>query len=372
MQTTTILGASLLLALCTACGGGGGSNGVAAAPPVSSGGPGPVTPPVSTTPPVVTPALSILAGSALEAGNVDGSGADARFVGPGPMTIDKAGKLYVDGSCVIRQVTPAGVVSNFAGAYCEPNAGGSFATPFNLASAADGTLFMTSDRNIVEVSPTGVAQKYAVLEEAVGGGRGAAIASGDGIAVDAGGNLIVSNGIGTRRISPSGSYTMLDGVASTTAGIGSNTYIPMRRGVAVDAAGTVYLAANDNTIKRIDAAGNTTVLAGMSGYYGFSDGTGANARFTRIVALAVDAEGNLYAADSGPAFDSIFGSPSNALIRKITPAGVVTTIAGTPGVHVLQTGALPGSLAPLGGIALDGKGKLYATSGNAVVQIILP
>jgi hypothetical protein len=321
---------------------------------------------------VVTPALSVLAGSALEAGNVDGGGADARFDGPGTLAIDTAGNLYVGAFCVIRKVTPAGVVSNFTGAYCPAGSGGSFPTPFNLASATDGRLFMTTyGLNIFEVSPAGTARKMAALEDP-GGGRGAAIAYGNGIAVDAAGNVIVTSHLGARRIAPSGSYTMLDGVASTTAGIGSNTFIAERRGVAVDAAGTVYLAAIDKTIVRIDAAGTKTVVAGTPYLSGTSDGSGAEARFTNVIALAVDGQGNLYVADSGPTFDNNGASTYNALIRKITPVGVVTTIAGTPGTNVLKTGALPGSLAPLGGIALDGKGKLYATSGNAVVQIILP
>jgi hypothetical protein len=139
----------------------------------------------------------------------------------------------------------------------------------------------------------------------------------------------------------------------------------------VDAAGTVYLAARDNTILRIDAAGTTTVLAGAPSQFGNSDGAGAAARFTHVSALALDSKGNLYAVDSYASYGQ-GEAPLNELIRKITPAGVVTTIAGTPGVNVLKTGALPGSLAPLGGIALDGKGNLYASSGNAIVKIDLP
>jgi hypothetical protein len=142
---------------------------------------------------------------------------------------------------------------------------------------------------------------------------------------------------------------MLEGVANTdTSSIGTQTL--RRRGVAIDASGTVYLAAIDNTIVRIDASGKTTVVAGTPDTYGTSDGTGAAARFGRVVALAVDGQGNLYAA------------------------GVVTTIAGKPSAtpSVLQTGALPGSLAPLGGIALDGKGNLYASSGTAIIKIVLP
>jgi hypothetical protein len=357
-----MFGASLLMVLCAACGGG------------DSGSPVAVTPPVSTTPPpVAVPPLSVLAGNPVEAGNVDGSGADARFDGPGAVTIDKAGNLYVGAFCVIRKVTPAGVVSNYAGAYCPSDSGGSFPTPFTLASAADGRLFITTyGLNIDEVSPVGIAQKFAALEQPTGGGRGYAVAYGNGIAVDAAGNVIVTNDFGARKIATSGSYTMLDGAASGEAGF--NTYVPARRGVAVDTTGTVYLAANDNTIVRIDATGKKTLLAGAPGLYGISDGTGAAARFGRVVALAVDGQGNLYAADSGYPTSDNGAVIYNELIRKITPAGVVTTIAGKSSTtaSVLQTGALPGSLAPLGGIALDGKGNLYASSGTAIVKIVLP
>jgi hypothetical protein len=355
-----MFGASLLMVLCAACGGG------------DSGSPVAVTPPVSTTPPpVAVPLLSVLAGNPVEVGNVDGSGADARFDGPGAVTIDKAGNLYVGAFCVIRKVTPAGVVSNYAGAYCPSDSGGSFPTPFTLASAADGRLFITTyGLNIVEVSPVGIAQKFAALEQPTGGGRGYAVAYGNGIAVDAAGNVIVTNDFGARKIATSGRYTMLDGAASGEAGF--NTYVPARRGVAVDTTGTVYLAANDNTIVRIDATGKKTLLAGAPDLYGTSDGTGTAARFTGIVALALDGQGNLYVADSGPGFDNSGAQTYNALVRKVTPAGVVTTIAGTPGVTVLKTGALPGSLASLGGIAFDGKGNLYASSGNAIVKIVLP
>lgn len=290
-----MLCASLALALCTACGGGGGdaASPVAVAPPVSGGG-GTTTPPVSTVPPVVTPSLSILAGNPTERGSLDGSGADARFNGPGSITTDSAGNLYAGTFCAIRKITPAGAVSLFAGAYCTSPTADGFPSAFTLTSAADGRLFMTDDRNVFEVSQAGVARKVTALEEAVGGGRGAAVANAGGIAADAAGNLVVTNWIGVRRIAPSGSYTMLDGVASTTAGVNANTFIPMRRGVAVDAAGMVYVAANDNTILRIEADGKKTVLAGAPGR-GTKDGTGAEAGFGHIIALAADSKGNLYA-----------------------------------------------------------------------------
>jgi hypothetical protein len=60
-------------------------------------------------------------------------------------------------------------------------------------------------------------------------------------------------------------------------------------------------------------------------------------------------------------------------VRKITtPDGIVTTVAGSATSTTLRTGKLPGSFAQLRGIAVDGSGTLYATSGNAVVKIVLP
>ncbi|MDK6080512.1 hypothetical protein [Massilia varians] len=79
------------------------------------------------------------------------------------------------------------------------------------------------------------------------------------------------------------------------------------------------------------------------------------------MALTVDPQGNVYAADA-----------VNNLVRKITPEGVVTTLAGTTRKDTLQAGNLPGSLARIRGITNDGKGNLYLTSGNAVIKIRLP
>lgn len=78
------------------------------------------------------------------------------------------------------------------------------------------------------------------------------------------------------------------------------------------------------------------------------------------VALAVNAAGNIYVADSG-----------NHTIRKVTPAGVVTTLAGRAGISGLMLGNLPGTLNQPVGMAIDANGLLYTTSENAVLKIHL-
>ena len=86
----------------------------------------------------------------------------------------------------------------------------------------------------------------------------------------------------------------------------------------MDAAGNVYVADfSSSTIRKITPAGVVTTLAGLADNYGSADGTGSAARFLGPLGVAVDAGGNVYVADN-----------NNHTIRKITPAGVVSTLAG--------------------------------------------
>jgi hypothetical protein len=349
--------ASLLAALCTACGGGGGSPGA-----TGPDAPGP-SPRVTT--------LALVAGSALEAGNVDASGAAARFGHPAGIAADTAGNLFVADrdNCSIRKIGSSGAVSTIAGSplRCQSVDGAAAVAGFGfltaIAASPDGRLYATDGLFVREIDPAGTVRTIATLDTATVLGPGdIPYFYGSGIAVDGFANVVVANAIGIRKMSPTGVVTMLDGVArldSLASVLGSHAF--QQRGLAAARDSTVYVGDFASTVSRVDPSGARMALAGLSGGAGFADGLAGAARFDHVIALTLDASGNLYAADAG-----------NNLIRKITPDRMVSTVAGTIGASSLQLGNGPGALPALGGLTGDGKGNLYAISGNAVVKITLP
>ena len=147
-------------------------------------------------------------------------------------------------------------------------------------------------------------------------------------------------------------------------GIGSLAQFNRPQGVAIDRAGNLYVADTQNhTIRKITAAGVVTSLAGFPGVAGSADGLGSNARFNLPYGITVDGATNLYVTDSG-----------NNTIRKITPSGLVSTIAGVAGNSGTNDG--PDSAASfngLAGIAVDGATNLYvADTGNNAIREITP
>jgi streptogramin lyase len=135
-------------------------------------------------------------------------------------------------------------------------------------------------------------------------------------------------------------------------------------GVATDSTGNVYVADYGNdTIRKVASNGEVTTLAGMAGVAGNTDGIGANASFSLPYGIATDGAGNVFVAEM-----------SSHTIRKITPAGVVTTLAGNAGVAGYTDGiGADASFSSPHGVATDKAGNVYvADYGNDTVRKITP
>lgn len=189
------------------------------------------------------------------------------------------------------------------------------------------------------------------------------------IAADAAGNLYVADtGNHTIRVvSPSGEVTTLAGVAETpgsSEGKGARGLFNAPNGIYVNASGTVYVADTGNHTIRKVSAGYAATLAGSPGLFGWVDDTGTLARFRNPQGITGDPAGNLYVADT-----------LNHSIRKITPGGVVSTLAGTgsPG-NVNDIGFFASFSNPTGIVYDAVSGCLFvADSGNRVIRrITLP
>lgn len=270
--------------------------------------------------------VSLLAGTSGTAGSADGTGAAARFNQPGGIVLLASGALIVadTANATIRQVTAEGAVTTLAGAA-------------GTRGGVDGT------------------------------GTAANFSSPVGVERDAQGNIYVADAMNNtvRRITPAGAVTTVAGSAGATGaadGTGSSARFNFPTGIAVDGGGNLYVSdTTNNTLRKITPGGAVTTLAGLPGVSGMDDGTGAAAFFNRPAGLAVDAAGNLYVADAG-----------NSTIRKVTAGGVVTTLAGTPGVGGLEDGTgIQTLFNQPKDLALNSAGDLYvADTGNATIRKI--
>ena len=280
--------------------------------------------------------------------------------GSGIVKVEKTPTVIVNGP-VFTYLNP-GATATFAG-----NTSGFrdstgvlalFGNPTSLVKDANGNIFVTDRNNnrIRKITPAGVVTTFA------GSGSGGAITNGTGtaagfyapygVAIDQTGNLYVGEyaNQAIRKITPAAVVTTLagNGTAGNQNGTGSAATFNQPVGLAVDASGNVFIADYINhLIRKITPAGVVTTFAG-SGTPALTDGTGTSASLNGPIALAFDAAGNLIVSDY-----------LNHAIRKITPAGVVTTIAGngTAG-HVDATGAAARFNRP-SGIVADATGNIF-------------
>ena len=272
--------------------------------------------------------VSTFAGSELQIGGVDGTGAAARFFGPAGLAIDTDGNIYVADSFnhAIRKITSAGVVTTLAGLAGSPGSAdgiGSaarFSNPAGVTIDGDRNVYVadTLNQTIRKITPGGVVTTLAGLAGfpsiSDGTGSAARFVRPIGMATDSNGHIYVadSGNQKIRKITSAGVVTTIAGLSSipgSTDGVGTAARFFDPRGVATDSAKNVYVADSLNyTIRRIAPTGVVTTIAGLAGVSGSADGTGTAARFNLPYSLTTDGAGNIYLADYG-----------NNRIRKLTP-----------------------------------------------------
>ncbi|MBP1628300.1 MAG: hypothetical protein H6Q00_2775 [Holophagaceae bacterium] len=181
-----------------------------------------------------------------------------------------------------------------------------------------------------------------------------------GIVQDSQGNLFVADesGHAIRKITPSGVTSTFAGVmgeSGTADGTGSTARFYLPCGLAIDTSDNLYVAEYANhTIRKVTPNGVVSTLAGLAGTSGPEDGQGSSARFTSPIGLAIDKSGNLFVADCG-----------NRRIRKIAPAGIVSTIAGAGTSGSADGAAGTATFERPFGIAVDDSGTLFVTDFSA-------
>ncbi len=224
-----------------------------------------------------------------------GTGPAASFHFPYGLTVDASGNLYVADHSSIRKVSPVGVVTLVTKSSAK--------FPFDVAVDASGNVFVSDhkDHRIRKINPDGVVTTLAGSTEGYADGTGAAAQFNlpTYLAVDTSGNVFVSDQKNhrIRKINPDGVVTTLAGSTKGYAdGIGPVAQFSTPTGLDVDAAGNVYVADGDNNrIRKVSTTGVVTTLAGSTN--GYADGIGAAAQFKFPGGVAVDAAGNVYVAD---------------------------------------------------------------------------
>jgi hypothetical protein len=269
----------------------------------------------------------------LEPGETDGIGCEARFRFPMGMTINANGDVYVSdlGNSLIRHITQGGQVTTLRpweiGGPGAPLGGqpAQFTLPTGLTGDNAGNLYLASfDHTIKKLTWMGT-------------------------------NWLASTIAGA------------PGLGGSSDGLGTNARFNSPIGITLDSHTNLYIVDTDNfTIRKMSLLGTNwyvTTLAGTPGVSGLNDGTNGDAQFAYSRGIATDAAGNLFVADT-----------LNHAIRRITPAGVVTTIAGSRS-NIGSADGL-GSVAQFlfpSWVAVDRAGALYvADLYNSAIRKLVP
>jgi len=254
-------------------------------------------------------------------GFANGDATNASFSQPNGVAFDGAGNVYVADliNHAVRKITTSGVVTTLAG---------NGTRGFRNGIGTNATFYYPS-----------------------------------GVAVDGSGNVFVADiyNHAIRKITTNGTVTTFAGKGTYgfRNGTGTNAMFNYPIGVAVDGSNNVFVADSDNClIRKIATNGVVTTLAG-NGLDGFVDGTGTNASFSFPQGVAVDGDGNVFVADAG-----------NNAVRKISPEGVVMTLAGNGSYGFLNRTGTNASFREPNAVAVDASGNIFVTDGNNAIRRI--
>jgi sugar lactone lactonase YvrE len=304
---------------------------------------------------------TVIAGSG-GAGVNNGIGTAASFATPTGLTVDTFGNIYVSdlGAFEIRKITPAGVVSYFAGnPFHQGNVDGTgtgalFAYVNDVDADLAGNVYVADydNGNIRKVTPAGVVTTIA-----------SGFPSPTGIAVDHNGYIYIVAPTASyiMRFSPTGQREEWAGQSATSGssdGPAATATFDEPYGVTVDGAGNVYVVDwRKQNVRKITQAGMVTTIAGIAGVQGFTNGPGSMATFKTPRAIAADNNGNLYIADVG-----------NNAIRKIDASGNVSTYLDHVSSYTTDQNYFGAY-----GVAVDKNGVVYVTntSENKVIRITI-
>ncbi len=238
------------------------------------------------------------------------------------IALDAAGNIYISNNSTIRRIAAQGI----------PPLGGNVTTLAGVAGKTGSSDNSGPDSQVAHFNFSNF--------------------TGD-LTTDSVGNIYVAdtNNFAVRKITPAGEVNT---VAAATSF--NSRYL---NSITIDSSGTMYVSASNDAIYSVTPSGLVTLIAG--GGNGFADGIGASAQFQSINGIVMDSLNNIYVSDSG-----------NSAIRKITPSGVVTTLAGpasfggSPAPTIIVPGMAPSK------IAIDSSDSLYIATNYTIQKITDP
>jgi sugar lactone lactonase YvrE len=333
----------------------------------------------------VTPGGAIIniAGNGIRGYSGDGGPAISAQIGSSSVAVDVNGDVYIGDSenFRIRKVNYAGIITTVAGNGSEGDSGdGGPATSaqlnslYELALDSAGNLFIADTNNgrVRKVTPAGMITTVAGNgTDDFGGDGGPAVSAPltrpESVAVDSKGNLFIADTVNNRI-----RMVTLDGIINTVGGNGTHGYsgdggratsalLNRPEHVTVDSAGNLYIAdIFDKRIRKVTPAGVITTVAGNGTQgLGGDGGRATSAQLSYPQGMTVDSANNLYIADSGR-------------VRKVSPAGVITTVAGKENGIIFIRDGIPATTCGIYpyDVVVDSGGNLYIAANNRILKVL--